>query len=411
MISRNLRHLRVFLEVVDTGSVTHSANRCNVSQPAVTQSIGKLERDARGALFDRTRQGFFATERGKVLAGRLQRAFAHLDPAMEEISPRLRLTATTAQLNALIAVCEAENFTLAARRLGIAQPTVHRAITRIEQEAARALFERTSFGLLATRPCRALAQAAQLAFTELDQADAELAELDGAESGRIVVGALPLSRSVILPRALVEFRRHRPTLPLKVIDGRYGELLTGLRRGDIDLLVGALRDPAPIGDIVQEPLFDDYMTVVAGRNHPLAERETVTIDDLKGASWVVPRAGTPARGQFDAVLGSAGAVESVIEAGSILLMREILDHSDHLGCISSAQAEAEVEKGLLVRLPVRADWPGRPIGLTYRKSWVPTRSQELLLKSIHTVARDRVPRLPMISDPDVAPGPDGDRAG
>ena len=389
MISRNLRHLRLYLAVARTGSLTHAADACHVSQPAVTQAIGKLEREAGGAIFDRTRQGFFPTARGDVLANRVQRAFDLLDPALTDVSPRLRLTATTAQLQALVAVHETENFTLAARRLGLAQPTVHRAISQLEQEAGRRLFERTSFGMIAGRATRALVQTVMLAFRELDQLEADLAELDGGEAGRIVIGALPLARSVILPLTLVRFRRARPRHPVLVIDGLYNELLGGLRRGDIDVIVGALREPAPIGDIVQEPLFGDHLTILAGNHHPLAGRNDVTLDELRACAWVVPRQGTPARDRFDAVFADGGLPESIIEAGSILLMREVLGISDHLGCISSAQAEAELSRGLVSEIRVKADWPARPIGLTYRASWAPTKAQDLMMTLLRESAASR----------------------
>ena len=386
MIPRNLRHLRVFLAVAETGSVTRAADRCFVSQPAVTQALTKLERAAGGALFDRTRQGFFPNKRGEMLARRVRRAFARLDPALEDVSPRLLVTATEAQLQALVAVREAENFTLAARRLGLAQPSVHRAVSQLEREAARALFERTSFGIVATRPARALAEAARLAGVELDQAEAELAEIDGGEGGRIVIGALPLSRSVILPAALTAFRARRPRAPVTVIDGRYDELLGGLRRGEVDIIVGALREPAPIGDVVQEPLFDDRLLIIAGRDHELAGRTALSATDLREWPWVVPRSGTPARTQFDAFFAVAGPPERIIEAGSILLMREILSKGDHLGCISAAQAGAEIGLGLLRALDVAACWSGRPIGLTTRAAWEPTPAQALMRALIREAA-------------------------
>lgn len=389
MISRNLRHLRLLLAVAETGSLTHAAALAHVSQPAVTQAIGKLEREAGGALFNRTRQGVFATARGAALAQRVRRAFDLLDPALADVSPRLKLTATSAQLQALVAVHETENFTLAARRLGLAQPTVHRAVSQLEQESGRSLFERTSFGMVASRPTRALVQAVMLAFRELDQAAADLAELDGGEAGRIVIGALPLSRSVLLPRALARFRQIRPRQPIHVVDGLYDELLGGLRRGDIDVIVGALRQPAPIGDIVQERLFDDDLTILSGKHHRLVGQGNVPRDVLRGCDWVVPRQGTPAREQFDAFFADGGPPDSVIEAGSILFMREILDNSDHLGCISSAQAQAEISKGLVCKIEVEADWPGRPIGLTHRASWAPTTAQKLLLDLLRAGVESR----------------------
>ena len=216
----------------ELGSLTLASERAHVSQPAVTQALGKLERQAGGTLFDRTRQGVFPTERGRVLGARVARAFRRLDPALADLSTRLPTTASAAQLSALIAVADAENFTLAARSLGLAQPTVHRAVTQLESEAGRALFERRPHGLVPTRPALALAQAARLAFSELEQAEADLAELDGREEGRITVGALPLARSVLLPAALSRFRAQRPRQKLRVVDGLYSELLTALRRGD-----------------------------------------------------------------------------------------------------------------------------------------------------------------------------------
>ncbi|SHL20795.1 LysR family transcriptional regulator [Roseibium suaedae] len=379
MTSRNLRHLRLFLAVIQTGSMSRAADLTHVSQPAATQAVGKLEREYGGPLFNRTRKGFFATERGKALADRVRRAFEILDPALSDISPRLKLTATTAQLQALVAVTETENFTLAARRLGLAQPTVHRAISQIEQEADRRLFERSSFGIIPSRATRSLTQAVMLAFHELDLADTDLADLEGGEAGKIVVGALPMSRSVLLPHALVKFRKQRPRHALQVIDGPYDELLSGLRRGAIDVIVGALRQPAPIGDIVQERLFDDRLAIIAGNHHPFVGQDNLPHEVLRTCSWVVPRKDAPAREQFDAFFSDGAPPDSIIEAGSILLMREVLDASDHLGCISSAQAQAEISRGLVSEIKSGANWPGRPIGLTYRMNWSPTKAQTLLL--------------------------------
>lgn len=384
----NLRHLRIFLAVCDTASISRAAELCNASQPALTQVVGKLERLAGQPLFLRRPRGMFATAAGEAFAARVRRAFARLDRALDEINPRLRLTATAAQLEALIAVREAENFTLAARRLGLAQPTVHRAVTKLAGEAGRPLFERTSYGMIATRPAHALAQAARLAFAELDQAEADLAEMLGREVGKIVVGAMPLSRSHLLPRTIARFRARRPTLPVKALDGPYDDLMAGLRRGEVDFLVGALREPAPIGDIEQERLFDDVLVMVARPDHPLARESALTIADLARFPFVVSPEGTPARRAFDRLFERGGRrPESLIETGSMILMRELLRISDHLGCISRLQVEAELALGAMTVLPFPMDDTARPIGLTLRSGWVPTAAQKEFLDVLRAVAR------------------------
>ena len=388
MISRNLRHLRLFAEVADLKTLTLTSEKWHISQPAVTQAINKLEREAGGTLFERRRHGFFLTPRGEVLLPRVESAFGLLDPVLNDISPRLRMSLSYAQLQALVTVSESENFTLAARRLGLAQPTVHRAITQIEQEAARSLFERTSFGILPTRLCQALAQAARLAIYEFDQADAELAEFNGGEAGEIVIGAMPLARSGILPQALARFRAERPTFPVRIHDGPYDELLGALRRGAIDFLVGALREPAPIGDVVQQRLFDDRLALLCRPGHALAGRDDLTVDDLLAFPWVVPRRGTPTRDQFETLFTQSGRnpPERLIESGSLLLMRELLNESNHLGCLSRHQCQRECDYGLLASLTYPTDHLIRPIGITCRENWRPTNAQSLMLQLVAEVA-------------------------
>lgn len=388
MLNRNLRHFRVFLAVADLRAPTLAADRCRVSQPAVTQSLNKLERGCGGALFERTRQGFFLTERGRVFEPRLRRAITRLDAALEDVSPRLVLTATHAQLLALGAMTEAQNFTLAARALGLAQPTVHRAVSQLEREAARALFERTSFGMVPTRACQDLAQEARLAFAEMDQAEAELAAFDGREEGRISIGSLPLSRSAVLPEALAAFRLLRPRQRVTVIDGLYDALLGRLRRGEIDVMIGAMRDPLPIDDVLQEPLFEDGLALLVRPDHPLASEQFIPLEVLSRHPWVVPRPDTPSRAQFDAMFQAKGIAlpDGMMESGSILLMREVLRRSDMLGCISARQAEAEIGAGLLAQLDVDVNWPGRRIGLTTRRGWVPTSVQALMLDQLRSAA-------------------------
>lgn len=383
----NLRHLRLFAAVAEQRKLTAVAQSWPISQPAITQALGKLERNCGAPLFERTRHGFFPTRAGRILQARVDSAFALLDPALEDIAPRLKTTLSHAQLQALIAVGEAENFTLAARRLGLAQPTVHRAVTQVEQEAGRDLFERTAFGILPTRLCQALVQAGRLALYELAQAEAELAELAGGSAGSVVVGAMPLARASLLPRALGRFRRIYPTCAVTILDGPYDELLRGLRRGAIDFLVGALRDPAPIGDILQQPLFDDPLALLCSPGHPLARRKTITAAELAAYPWVVPGRGTPARAQFEALFTTAQTPSPtrLIESGSLLLMRELLAESDHLGCISRLQAQRECDYGLLTALAYPTAHLRRPIGITRRRNWRPTAPQQRLLGLIGEV--------------------------
>jgi LysR family transcriptional regulator, regulator for genes of the gallate degradation pathway len=195
---------------------------------------------------------------------------------------------------------------------------------------------------------------------------------------------MPLSRSHVLPHALSAFRRLRPTQAIQVIDGLYDDLLGGLRRGEIDFLIGALRYPLPIEDIEQEALFEDTLVLLAGAHHPLLQNAAMSVATLRSYPWLVARSGTPTRTQFDLLFQREGLPppDSIIETGSVILMREMLAESDHLACISRLQAVKEIARQLVAVLPFGMAQSGRPIGLTFRKGWMPTPAQRLLLNEI-----------------------------
>lgn len=71
----------------------------------------------------------------------------------------------------------------------------------------------------------------------------------------------------------------------------------------------------------------------------------------------------------------------------MILMRELLRISDHIGCISRLQVEAEVAQGAMVVLPFAMEDTARPIGLTFRSGWVPTAAQREFLDALRSVAR------------------------
>ena len=382
----SLRHLRVFLAVLDCGTVTGAARACNISQPAASQAIARLEREAGVALIHHARDASGPTDAGQSFGRRVRRALARLDASLSAVAPRLVLTATRAQLNALISVRDVENFTFAAQRLGLSQPSVHRAVTQLEAEAGRPLFQRTGKRMQPTRAAQALADAARLCFSELEQAAAELAELAGREAGQIVIGALPLSRSIVLPRAIAEFRRLRPTMRLRILDGPYTDMLAGLWRGEVDMIVGALRDPLPVPEVAQTPLFTDDLVLVVRPGHPLLAAGTPGLDDLARYPWIVPRPGTPSRASFGRFLDTFGPRKlAMIECSSLVLTRELLILSDHIGCISRLQAGAEIALGALSVLNVTLPESARPIGLTTREDWLPTAAQAQLVEILRRV--------------------------
>lgn len=82
----DLKQLRAFLAVAETGNVTRAADVLNLVQPAVSRHIRLLENDVGTPLFERERRGMMLTEAGEVLVGYARRAMLELDRARIEIA-------------------------------------------------------------------------------------------------------------------------------------------------------------------------------------------------------------------------------------------------------------------------------------------------------------------------------------
>ena len=397
----NFRHLHVAREVARHGTLSAAARNIALSQPAVTQAIAALERVFGVTLFNRSNAGVSPTPSGAVFVERVDRAVTHLREAISEVAripareatPQLRRierAMTTAQLNAVVAVVEQGSFSQAARAAGVSQPTVHRAARELERLIGLALFERTSFGVQPTREAQRLARGAKLAFAELEQARAELTPISGGEGGRTVIGAMPLARSFLLPRALIEFANAHPHHAISILEGSYDNLMAELRGGTADFLIGAQRNPLLFKDVVQEHLFDDELAIVVRAGHPLLQQKRVTVRSLTKYAWIEPRRESPLHDRFDTLFRDAGvpAPQSSIECNSLVAARSLLLESDRVMLLSVHQIHYDLQAGLLASLPHPQGRVTRAIALTTRAKWRPTQAQRRLLELLRAKARE-----------------------
>jgi LysR family transcriptional regulator of gallate degradation len=391
----NLRHLRALSAIAAHRSMNAAAQAVNLSQPALTQGLAKLERQLGVTLFDRHSDGVSPTEAGVLMADRATTAVDHLTigtrPALRRggrgfARPEQLMTAS--QLHAFLALADAGSFVGAAAATGLSQPALHRAVRDLEQICGVALAERRGRGVVLTTMGRRLARGVRLAAKELA---AGIAEVAGAQdSGRIAIGAMPLSRALILPAAIAAFVQGSPRALVDVAEGSWRELVEPLRDGVIDLMIGALRDETPLG-LDQRPLFADRLAVIGRAGHPLTKQCEVTLDDLSRYGWIVGQAETPLRGHWASLFAGRPAPDAPIECGSVMVIRGILRSSDLLTLLSPDQVAMEVKGGILAMIGRPLEQGVRTIGITTRIGWRPTAAQRRFIALLETaVANTRI---------------------
>ncbi len=374
----NLRHLKAAAKIAELGTINAAAQAVNLSQPAITQALVRLEQQLGLPLFERRHDGMLPTEAADLLVPRIEAAFDHVG------SPHV----TMSRLRALLAVAESGSYAGASHLTGLSLPSIHRAVTDLALSMRRALVERRGKAVALTEAGRQVARAFRLARVELEAGLSEIDALKGFETRRISVGAMPLSRARVLPAAVTRFLRRHPRVRLMIAEGSRAELVEPLRNGALDLMIGALRTPLVEADLEQRPLFEDVPAIFGRKGHPLAGGSAGP-ERLAQFPWIVPSAGAPLRDSWERFFAHAGLPlpEVPIESGSVMMIRQVVIDSDCLTLLSPDQVAAEMEAGWLTRI---ADLPrdlGRVIGVTTRASWRPTKVQCEFLADLDAVAR------------------------
>lgn len=376
----NLRHLRAITAIAARGSMSVAAEAVSLSQPALTQGIAKLERQLRTTLFERRADGMSPTAAGKIFAARAAAAFEHLAVAAPRrggrgfARPELLMTST--QLSAFLALANAGSFVGASQATGLSQPALHRAVRDLEQLGGRPLVDRRGRGVALTDAGRRLGRGVRLAAAELAAAIAETAP-DGGDGGRIVIGAMPLCRAMLLPSALARFLGSGSPATIEVVEGSWRELVEPLRDGRVDFMIGALR-PGHVPDLVQTPLFVDRLAVIGRVGHPLAGTEP-DLEDLARFPWIINQAGSPLGRHWEAIFEGRTLPQAPIECGSVMTIRGVLRDSDFLTLLSPDQVALEIDAGMLARIGGALAGTVRTIGITTRAGWRPTLAQSRFL--------------------------------
>lgn len=391
----NLRHLHALATATELGSISLAAEAENLSQPALTQGIAKVERQLGVALLDRRADGVSATVPGAALVVRIRAAYARLAEASRASArsgargfarPERLITAT--QLRAYLALANAGSFAAAALQQGLSQPAVHRAVRDLESLYGVPLVERRGRGVALTHAGRRLARGARLAVLELAAGLVEALPEGAAE--RIAIGAMPLCRALVLPHAIATFARSEARVTVDVREGSWRELVDPLLDGEIDVMIGALRPLAPTG-LEQAALFEDRLVIVGRVDHPLAGR-TPEPADLLRYPWIVAPHGSPLRALWQSLFADGAVPVAPIECGSVMVIRGVLQDSDFLTLLSPDQVAPELATGVLRQIGAPIAQAVRTIGLTVRQNWRPTPEQEHFLRLLRAAVRET--RLP-----------------
>ncbi len=183
------------------------------------------------------------------------------------------------QLEYFMALCQELHFTRAAEKLGIAQPSLSQQIRLLEHEVGMPLFDRIGKKTMLTEAGKTLLYHSYNVFHELSQARAAISELQGLKRGTLKIGALLTIVNYLLPPTVIGFHHSYPNVELSVHGLRTDDIYRGLLQNELDL--GIVFLPMGQEELEAIPLYNENLALAAPIDHPIAQKEFVTLHILK----------------------------------------------------------------------------------------------------------------------------------
>ncbi|NQD35410.1 LysR family transcriptional regulator [Permianibacter sp. IMCC34836] len=267
-------------------------------------------------------------------------------------------------LQYLVAVAEYKHFGKAAEACHVSQPTLSQQLKKLEEYLGAQLIERDSRRVQLTTLGADIAARARRVVSEADA----LVQLARSASdplvGELRLGAFPTLAPYYLPQVLPLLRQKLPDLKLFLVEDKTPHLVQLVLRGELDAALLAL--PVPHEGLEAISLFHEPFMLAVPKQHALAKRKQVELEDLQGQSLLLLEDGHCLRDQALEVCHLAGAGENAtFRASSLETLRQMV--AGGIGItLMPKMAVREQEDGVRY-LPLKASTE-RNVGLVFRAS-------------------------------------------
>ncbi len=212
-------------------------------------------------------------------------------------------------LRVFLAVADQGGFTAAARRLHVAQSAVSQTIAGLERGLELPLFHRHERRITLTPEGEALVPHARGLIERAETAHLAMRELHGLVKGEVRIGIPSMLGSYYFPPLLMGFKTRHPGIRLTVVEAGARRLQGMIADGELDL--GVVIDDERSHHLERRHLVREEMVVCVPREHPFAQRDSVSADAFFGEPLVLFQDGYFHREFVDALARETGTTADI----------------------------------------------------------------------------------------------------
>lgn len=296
------------------------------------------------------------------------------------------------QLQYTIQIAEERNFSRAADKLHIAQPSLSQQLSKLEQELGVKLFQRNTSSVELTHAGASFIEHAQKILDAVEQLRQEMDDISQLRAGRVVIGSMPITGSHLLPYVLPAFKEAYPEIQVNLLEDTSLNLekLTAGGGTDLSLLSLPLQEPS----LTYEPIGEEMIVLAVPPGHPLAELEHhpegVAIERLKDEPFIVLKKGQGFRTMVIDLCKSAGFEPNVVfESNNIETVQSLVAAGMGITFVPQLIARAKRSELIPVYVPLAAPVPSRTLVIAYRKGRYLSKAAEAFIETFKRVLEDR----------------------
>ncbi|MBD0701800.1 MULTISPECIES: LysR family transcriptional regulator [Pseudomonas] len=199
------------------------------------------------------------------------------------------------QLRAFILIAETSSFTRTAEQLHLSQPALSYSIRKLEETMGLQLLARNTRSVELTLAGEHFLPQARRMLRDMDDAVRDARDTLSLSRGSLRLAALPTAAASFLPVVIASFQRKHPGVRVSVLDGRAGEIMGWVQRGEVDAGITSLPDDLSGLSFVR--LLDDNLVLLTHKDH---QRDS--LDDWKRRPYIALTPDTSIRPLADAAL-------------------------------------------------------------------------------------------------------------
>src|ERR1041385_8522124 len=189
------------------------------------------------------------------------------------------------QLRYFVAVADEGNFSRAAAKVRVAQPSLSQQIRKLEAEIGQPLFDRLPRSVVLTEAGRCLLDYARQILASIGDARRCVDELKGKIAGDVAVGAIPTIAPYILPELVVTFQNHYPDVTLQIVEDVTAVVTRRIEAGELDVALASTCQQTPT--LRRQRLGAEPLLALVPEGHPLAKHDLISLDDLKSQRFLL----------------------------------------------------------------------------------------------------------------------------